>query len=632
MNKVEKQDNLAAYLFHQGTNFAAYEYMGAHCDGEDVVFRTWAPSATAVSVVGDFNHWQRGRHAMERITEKGVWECRVQNVTEFDSYKYCITDRFGNVKEKSDPYAFHCETRPLTASKVYDIDKNFNWTDDEWMQKRAKSNIYTSPVNIFELNACSWKTHFDGNFYDYEYLGDKLVEYVTMMGYTHVEFMPLMEFPFDLSWGYQVTGYFAATSRFGTPDMLMSMINKLHGAGIGVILDWVPAHFPKDDFALNRFDGEYCYEYAHNQKRENPDWGTHQFDYGKQEVESFLVSGASFWFDKYHIDGLRVDAVAAMLYLDYSRRDGQWEPNGYGGNTNLEAVALFKKLNAHLFGMFPGIMMIAEESTSWPKVTMPVHEDGLGFNYKWNMGWMNDVLRYFETPTVYRKYHHDWLTNTFLYAYSENYILPISHDEVVYGKGSLLNKMPGDYWQKFANLRLFLCFMMAYPGKKLLFMGSEFGQFSEWDCQKELDWQVLDYESHSKTQSFTRDLNRFYLATPALYSDENYTGLQWICHSDNEQQLITFVRKSGQENVIVALNMSPAVHHGYKLKVPAAGTYEEIFNSDLEMYMGSNLYNPPSKAVKTEEGYEIEVTLPPLAGVFFKKQAAQRKKAQTESK
>ncbi len=631
MTSSDRRDDYAAYLFHQGTNYHSYDYLGAHYSEKGVTFRTWAPNASAVSVIGDFNCWRFDANPMTRITEMGLYECFIPKVEEFASYKFAIIGKDGNRVDKCDPYAFHSETRPKTASKVYSMEDCYKWGDKNWMKARAKADVYSSPVNIYELNASSWKKHWDGNYYSYGELAEHLAEYVLEMGYTHVEFMPLTEYPFDLSWGYQVSGYYAATSRFGTPDGLMYLIDTLHKAGIGVIMDWVPAHFPKDDFALARFDGSFCYEYDHDQKRENPDWGTHQFDYGRNEVECFLVSAASFWFDKYHIDGLRVDAVAAMLYLDYSREHGGWSPNSYGGNGNLEAIELFKKLNSHLFGAFPGIMMIAEESTAWPGVTHPVHDGGLGFNFKWNMGWMNDSLRYFSTPTIYRKYHHDLITNTYLYAYSENYILPISHDEVVHGKGSLINKMPGDYWQKFANLRLFLCYMLSYPGKKLLFMGSEFGQFNEWNFAEQLEWGHLNYDAHRQTKDFTIAINKLYRESPALYKDDKVSGFKWLSHEDGENQILSFIRttegsigsSAAVEELIVILNMSPTVHSDYAVSVPKAGNYYEVFNSDAEEFMGSGVHNVGMIASYKHKanGYRdaISVTVPPLAAVFLKR-------------
>ncbi len=632
MSNKKIADDYAPYLFHQGTNYNAYDYLGSHIENGGVMFRVWAPRAKEVSVIGEFNHWSFAENPMKRITEAGIWECFIHGVGEFAAYKYAIIGADDRRVDKADPYAVHSETRPKTASKVYEIEDCYRWGDSKWLKKRAKTSIYNSPVNIYELNAASWKKHWDGNFYSYDDLAAHLIDYIKEMGYTHVEFMPLTEFPFDMSWGYQVSGYFAANSRFGTPNELMKLIDRLHRADIGVIMDWVPAHFPKDEFALSMFDGSFCYEYDDHTKRENPDWGTHQFDYGKTEVESFLVSAANFWFDRYHIDGLRVDAVAAMLYLDYSREHGEWNPNGYGGNANLEAVALFKKLNAHLFGAFPGIMMIAEESTSWPGVTHPVHDGGLGFNFKWNMGWMNDSLRYFETPTIYRKYHHDLITNTYLYAFSENYILPISHDEVVHGKGSLINKMPGDYWQKFANLRLFLCYMITYPGKKLLFMGSEFGQFNEWNYADQLEWGHLTHESHRQTGDFCKELNNLYRTLPELHKNDGVYGFKWLNYEDGDNQILTYIRTDGfEEEVLVLLNMSPTVHHGYIMSVPKAGSYVEIFNSDDAKYMGSGVYNTVQKSYKYEmHGYKsaISVSVPPLACVMFKRRT--RKKVKSE--
>ena len=567
--------------------------MGSHRIDEDtVVFRVWAPHATAVSVVGDFNDWDRNTDPMYKISDS-LWETEVSGkIQPYTNYKYAITGRNGNTIMKSDPYGYHMETRPGTATKFYEMD-NYEWNDESWLQNRAANRIYDMPVNIYEVHAGSWKRFSDGNPFSYRKLADELIPYVLDMGYTHVEFMPLSEYPFDGSWGYQVCGYYAATSRYGTPDDLRYLIDKCHQNGIGVILDWVPAHFPKDECGLYEFDGEPCYEYADPKKGEHKSWGTKVFDFGRCEVQSFLISNALFWIEQYHVDGIRVDAVASMLYLNYDRKDGEWIPNVNGGVENLEAVAFLQKLNESVFRDHDDVMMIAEESTAWPMVSKPTDMGGLGFNFKWNMGWMNDVIRYFNLDGLSRKYNHDCLTFSFFYAFSENFILPISHDEVVHGKGSLINKHPGnpdipqEYNAKFAGLRSMLAYMYTHPGKKLLFMGSEFGQFKEWDYESELDWGLLEYDMHRKTRDFTRALNNFYRSTPELWQiDYSWEGFEWIIPDDNCNSVLAYKRKSDKDELYIILNFTSVNREDYFMGADP-GTYEVVFSTDTKEFGGT---------------------------------------------
>ncbi len=608
--------------FADGTCADAYRFLGSHNEDGKTVFRVWAPGAEEISVVGDFCDWDHTKYHMMHIGG-GIFEAIVDELPEYSAYKYSIKSKDGHRFLKSDPYAYHFETAPATASKTYDID-GFDWHDGEWLEKRRAGDIYSSPVNIYEVHIGSWRRYKDGNLLDYNELARQLSEYVKEMGYTHVELMPVMEHPFDGSWGYQVTGYYAPTSRYGTPKDFMTFVDIMHEAGIGVIIDWVPAHFPKDESGLYRFDGGPCYEYADEKKGEHKEWGTCVFDYGRGEVVSFLVSNAMFWHEMYHVDGIRVDAVASMLYLDYNRKDGEWIPNRFGGHENLEAVDFFHTLNETVFSKFPGTMMIAEESTAWPMVTKPVFSGGLGFNFKWNMGWMNDMLRYVSLDPINRKYHHDSLTFSFFYAFSENFVLPMSHDEVVHGKCSMINKMPGDYGMKFDGLRAFYAFMAAHPGKKLLFMGSEFAQFIEWNYEQELDWLLLEYDKHKKMQYFVKTLNRFYLENPEFWQvDYSWEGFSWISNDDRDQSVISFRRidKNGDE-IICVFNFVPVARGKYRIGAPQHGIYSVLLNTDDEKFGGSGTYNESDyiTALVPMHGYDqsLELGLPPLSALFLK--------------
>ena len=630
--------DLPVYLFKQGNNCEAYRYFGAHMEtraGEaGVVFRVWAPHAVAISVVGDFNSWKPGSHPMRKVDGDSVWELFIPGMKEYDVYKYCVTTRAGDLVYKADPYAFHAETRPSNGSKVYDI-SGFAWHDDAWQAAQKKADVINSPMNIYEMHAGSWKMKEGGKPYNYSELADELIPYITEMGYTHVELLPVMEYPFDGSWGYQVTGYFAPTSRYGTPKDLMAFVDKLHAAGIGVIMDWVPAHFPKDQFGLYNFDGEACYEDPNPKRGEHKEWGTMVFDFGRSEVQSFLISSALYWLEQYHIDGLRVDAVASMLYLDYNRKQGEWEPNKDGGKENLEAVAFLRKLNDTVLGRHPHKYMIAEESTAWPMVTKPASDGGLGFNFKWNMGWMNDMLCYCSADPFFRKDMHDKITFSFMYAFSENYILPLSHDEVVHGKCSLIGKMPPPYENQFGGLRALYGYMAAHPGKKMLFMGGEFAQFSEWAYQRGLDWMLLDYPAHRQMQAYVKALNHFYLETPQLWEqDTDWHGFEWISHEDNRNNIIAFRRiaKDGSD-IVVVVNFSPEEQSEYRIGVPIMGTYEEIFTSDKSEFGGSGITNGKVKTdSKPLHGQEqsINIKIPRFGVLFFKGKPKAKRRTRAE--
>ena len=640
MKKEHKHAELPIYLFKQGNNFEAYRFFGAHMqrqgDREGVVFRTWAPHAKAVCIVGDFNSWVPGSHPMQQLEDTGIWEAFIPGVQEYDVYKYCITTPGDELLFKADPYAFHAETRPSNGSKVYNLE-GYQWQDGEWETRQKKTDPINGPMNIYELHAGSWKVKENGDPYNYSELADQLIPYLQYMGYTHVELLPVTEHPFDGSWGYQVTGYFAPTSRYGTPKDFMNFVDKCHQAGIGVIMDWVPAHFPKDAFGLYMYDGAPCYEDPNPRRGEHKEWGTMVFNYGMPEVESFLVSSALFWVEQYHIDGLRVDAVASMLYLDYNRRDGEWEANIHGGKENLEAIAFLRKLNSTVLGRHPHKLMIAEESTAWPMVSKPAEDGGLGFNFKWNMGWMNDMLSYMSTDPLFRAGNHNKVTFSFFYAFSENFVLPISHDEVVHGKGSLINKMPGEYRDKFANLRTFYGYMMAHPGKKLLFMGQEFAQFSEWNEAKGLDWMLLEYDSHRQMEAYVRDLNHFYTEHPELWEvDYSWEGFQWIVPDDNQQSVIAFLRRDARGKMImVVCNFNPIERVDYQMGVPNPGTYKELLNSDDVKYGGGGVHNPARRTRKKPlHGFDqsIQLTLPPLSTVYLAVPEAKAQPKKTAAK
>ena len=631
--KITYLDETLMYLFNQGKHYNIYKMLGAHKENEGnksgYRFAVWAPNAKSVSLVCNKNGWDAGANPMTLHENHGIWETFAEGIEEGEVYKYLIETPQGELIYKADPVAFCSELRPATASVTADL--SYSWKDEKWMAKRNVTPPYDKGINIYEMHFGSWKTHEDGSFLTYREMAKELIPYIKKQGYTHIELMPLEEYPFDGSWGYQVTGYFSATSRYGKPTDLKYFIDECHKAGISVIMDWVPAHFPRDAHGLARFDGTCLYEHPDSRRGEHKEWGTLVFDWTKTEIHSFLISNAVFWLDEFHFDGLRVDAVSSMLYLDYNR-GGDWLPNKYGGKENLEAIEFLQELNRVVFERFPNVMMIAEESTAWGGVTKPVHEGGLGFNFKWNMGWMNDILRYMSMDPYFRGSNHNLLTFSMMYAYAENYILPLSHDEVVHGKKSLIDKMYGDYDQKFASLRLLYSFMYAHPGKKLLFMGGEFAQFVEWRFAEGLDWLLLDYDRHRQMLEFTKDLNKFYLSHKAFYeNDSDWDGFQWINPGDSEHSTISFIRKSrsGRDKIIAVLNFAAQEHKAYKVGVWQGGEYEIIFTSDDAKYGGEGKAKGIFKAKKGKTGdfnYYIEVDLPQLSSLYLKKKAARRKK------
>ena len=615
-----------AAAFYGGTNSEAYRYLGAHRtrrSGKDgYVFRTWAPNAAHVSVVGDFCGWNGYAHPMEKNAD-GFWECFVPSLKRYDTYKFAVTAQSGETVLKADPYAFHAETRPGTASKLYDLG-GYRWGDDEWRASRAKAPLDRSPLNIYEVHLGSWRRRENGDFYDYRTLARELADHVLDLGYNCVELMPVTEYPLDDSWGYQCTGYFAATSRYGTPRDFMYFVDHLHQKGISVILDWVPSHFCKDAHGLIDFDGTPCYEYADPNKREHEGWGTRVFDYGRGEVKSFLLSSAAFWLREFHVDGLRVDAVASMLYLDYGRENGRWTPNINGGHENLEAIDFLRALNETAFSVDPNALMVAEESTAWPLVTRPAKDGGLGFNLKWNMGWMNDMCHYLKLDPWFRQFHHKDITFSLMYAFSENFVLPISHDEVVHMKGSLRGKMPGDDWQQLAGVRAFTAYLLAHPGKKLTFMGAELGQWHEWDFASQLDWYLLENKENQQTQRFFKDINRFYLSQSPLWDiDFSWEGFEWLVADDNHNNVVVFVRRDrkGRE-LIVAVNISPVGRADYRFGVPPKKIYREVFTTDLPADGGTGDWRNEGELLTESipshgKPCSLCVTIPPLGAVFF---------------
>ncbi|MBQ7339974.1 MAG: 1,4-alpha-glucan branching protein GlgB [Clostridia bacterium] len=606
--------------FHQGECFNAYEYLGAHFTDNGVIFRVWAPRAESVCVVGDFNGWDNFANPMKRISQGGIFETEIFGLKEFDAYKFAVKSN-GKTVLKADPYAFHAETPSGTASKIYDLD-GYEWGDDEFVNSRTQP--YDKPMNVYELNLASWKRKKNGDFYSYLEYADELVKYVKDMGYTHVELMPVSEYPFDGSWGYQVTGYYAVSSRFGTPKDFMRMVDSFHQEGISVIVDWVPGHFPKDEHGLYEFDGSCCYENWRNDRKEHKDWGTRIFDWGKTEVQTFLISNAMFLMDKFHVDGLRVDAVASMLYLDYGRKDGEWTPNEQGGNYNLDAIAFLRKLNKTIFAKYPNALMVAEESTAFPMVTKPIDMGGLGFNFKWNMGWMNDTLSYVQVDPYFRSGSHDKITFSMCYAFSENFVLPISHDEVVHGKKSLVDKMPGDVNMKFSNLRAFTMYMYAHPGKKLSFMGNEFAQFREWNFADGLEFFMLKFDLHKKYHKFSKTINNIYKQNCAFYEiEDSWEGFNWISADERDNNVVSFIRrdKKGKE-IVCIINFSGNDYYNYRLGVNK-GEYKVILNSDAKTFGGRGVLK--GKTFRTVKRYahgketSIRFNLPAFTGIYFEK-------------
>ncbi|MBP7395466.1 MAG: 1,4-alpha-glucan branching protein GlgB [Flavobacterium sp.] len=633
MNKVQVHSLFTEFdidLFKAGKHFRLYEKLGAHpieLDGvKGVYFAVWAPSAQSVSVVGDFNYWIAGNHELYvRWDASGIWEGFIPNITKGTTYKYKIqSSNNGIVTEKADPFAFYCEKPPHTASVIWDLD--YQWDDDKWMKSRKEHNALDKPYSVYEVHLGSWKRHADDNsFLSYTEMAEDLVGYVKETGFTHVEFMPVMEYPYDPSWGYQLVGYFAPTSRFGNPQEFMYLVDRLHDAGIGVILDWVPSHFPDDAHGLGFFDGSNLFEHPDRRKGYHPDWKSLVFNYGRNEVRSFLISNALFWLHHYHVDGLRVDAVASMLYLDYSRNDGEWEPNIFGGRENLDTISFLKDFNEAVYANYEGVQTIAEESTSFPMVSRPTFAGGLGFGMKWMMGWMHDTLHYFQKETVYRKYHQNELTFSMTYAFSENFMLPLSHDEVVYGKHSIAGRMPGDEWQKYANLRLLYGYMFTHPGTKLLFMGAEFGQSGEWNFEQSLDWHLLQYPFHKGIQTVITELNALYKSQPALYEKQfSPEGFEWINYSDHENAVMTYIRKGNdsKNDLIVICNFTPVVRENYRIGIPRKGELVELFNSDAKLFGGSGVQQNGKLKVEATpydgRDYSIALTLPPLAISVFK--------------
>ena len=618
------------FLYHQGTNYHAYEMLGAHFIEKDgrkgVRFSVWAPHAKSVSVVGDFNEWDTRTHGMKKIGDGEIWVTFIEGLEEGEVYKYAIEPQWGGPHiMKADPYGFYAEKKPKTASRLYNLNK-YKWNDAKWQERKRTHPSYTNPMLTYEVHLGSWRRTLEGEYLSYREVADQLISYAKKMNYTHIELMPLCEHPFDGSWGYQATGYYAVTSRYGEPDDFRYLVDTAHANGIAIIMDWVPGHFCKDEQGLRHFDGMTLYESDNEQRAENWEWGTTNFDYGRTEVQSFLISNAMFWFEEYHIDGLRIDAVANMLYLNYGRKDGEWQPNKYGDTGNLEAMDFIKKLNEAIFKFHPDALMIAEESTAWPLISKPVYMGGMGFNYKWNMGWMNDMLSYMSLDPIYRKWNQDKVTFSFMYAFSENFVLPLSHDEVVHGKCSLVSKMPGDYWQKFAGLRGFFGYWMAHPGKKLLFMGGEFAQFIEWNYDDSLDWHLVEeYPMHTKMLEYSRALNKFYKENRPFWEvDFDWNGFEWIDCNDSENSIITFIRKSDNPDdfIVILCNFTPEVRENYRIGVPKRGDYVEVFNSDAEEYGGSGVRNDGDLHTEDYSWHDREqslvITVPPMATIYLR--------------